>query len=141
MSEKCNRVQAWVAILLIGMLLAGSWPAAVQGQGPDEEMARFREVRLREPETVSMFPRNNVESISPESLHAWRIERVEGSCHQTNVGQFSSLALDEQGRPHISYYDAAYADLKYAYFDGASWRIETVDSEGYVGEYTSLALD
>ncbi len=30
---------------------------------------------------------------------------------------------------------------KYASFDGSTWHIETVDSEGYVGKYTSLALD
>jgi hypothetical protein len=31
--------------------------------------------------------------------------------------------------------------LKYAYQDDAGWHIETVDSEGNVGLYASLALD
>jgi len=44
-------------------------------------------------------------------------------------------------RPHISYYDAANDDLKYAHWDGATWVIETVDSSGWVGKYTSLALN
>jgi hypothetical protein len=30
-------------------------------------------------------------------------------------------------------------DLKFAVFDGAKWQIETVDSQGDVGMYTSLS--
>jgi hypothetical protein len=51
------------------------------------------------------------------------------------------MALDGQGRPHISYYDAGLGDLKYAYWDGSSWLIQSVDSLGNVGKYNSLALD
>ena len=58
-----------------------------------------------------------------------------------NVGFFSSLALDGQNRPHISYYDLANGDLKYARWNGSQWIIETVDSAGDVGRFTSLALD
>ena len=47
-----HRRQAGVALLLILVLLAASWPAAVQGQGPDAELARFREVRRSEPENI-----------------------------------------------------------------------------------------
>ncbi len=67
-----------------------------------------------------------------------------------------SLALDSLGRPHLSY--CSYLcdswrcwcdDLQYAYYDGAAlrpaqggaWQIETVDSYGEVGAYSSLALD
>ena len=42
--------------------------------------------------------------------------------------------------PHISYYDYTNQNLKYAYYDG-SWHIQTIDSTGDVGSYTSLALD
>ncbi|MBN1483641.1 MAG: PKD domain-containing protein [Chloroflexia bacterium] len=58
-----------------------------------------------------------------------------------NVGRFASLALDDDERPHISYYDATNLDLRYAHFDGMHWITETADPVGYVGGYTSLALD
>lgn len=57
------------------------------------------------------------------------------------VGQWTSLALDGNNHPHISYYDFTKKDLKYASFDGSSWNAQTVDSNGEVGQYTSLALD
>jgi hypothetical protein len=79
---------------------------------------------------------------------AWQIETVD----QHAVGEYTSLAFDSAGRPHISYYESVYVpldagvaspsyDLKYAHHDGSAWQIETVDSTGSVGRFTSLALD
>jgi hypothetical protein len=65
----------------------------------------------------------------------WHIERVD------DFGIHTSLALDASSYPHVSYYDYAYRDLKYAYRDGSGWHIETVDAVGWVGRHTSLALD
>ena len=56
------------------------------------------------------------------------------------VGEYSSLALDSNDNPHISYNRWTNRDLKYAHYDG-SWNLEIVDSEGEVGKYTSLVLD
>jgi hypothetical protein len=69
----------------------------------------------------------------------WDVQTVDSDGYS---GEYTSIALDSGGRPHISYY-AGYpnVDLKYAWYDGADWRITTVDSEGFVGQYTSLALD
>jgi len=53
----------------------------------------------------------------------------------------TSLALDEDEYPHISYIDKTNQDLKYAFQDASGWHIQTVDSEGWVGCDTSLALD
>ena len=63
-----------------------------------------------------------------------------------DVGSDNSLALDSMGRPHISYREFNYLswyndDLKYAYWDGSTWQIQTVEWIGDVGHYTSLALD
>jgi len=59
------------------------------------------------------------------------------------VGKYSSLELDRDGHPHISYYDESSGYLQYAYYDGEQWHIESVDPQGNGGgaEYTSLALD
>lgn len=65
-----------------------------------------------------------------------------------DVGGQPSLALEPTfpHSPHISYYSYSYAngdfsgDLKYAQLSGSTWISETVDSEGEVGEQSSLAL-
>jgi hypothetical protein len=69
---------------------------------------------------------------------AWNIETVDSAA---NVGTFSSLALDSNNDPHISYRDSLNHDLKYAKWTGTNWSTETVDSAGDVGRYSSLALD
>jgi hypothetical protein len=78
----------------------------------------------------------------------WQFQIVDGSeVPPYDVGQYSSIALDPQGIPHISYYDDVNGDLKYASqiaqgVDTADdWKVETVDSSGDVGRYTSLAID
>ncbi len=65
----------------------------------------------------------------------WHIETVDSNF---NVGLISSLALDSNGSPHISYCDFTNHFLKYASFNGLSWYIETLD---YSSPHNSLALD
>lgn len=72
----------------------------------------------------------------------WHIEVVDRAGY---TGRYTSLVLDEDGYPHISYlhisdYDGN-RDLKYAYRDASGWRIRTVDGGEHVGEHSSLALD
>ena len=71
-------------------------------------------------------------------------------CNETvdsagQVGMYCSIALDTAGYPHISYYygtvPGTQGDLKYSYWNGSSWIIETVDAGGNVGRFTSIALD
>jgi hypothetical protein len=57
------------------------------------------------------------------------------------AGQYTSIKVDANDRPRISYYAALSADLRYAYFDGSQWKTEVVDSIGDVGWYSSLALE
>jgi hypothetical protein len=58
-----------------------------------------------------------------------------------DVGQFPSLALDPNGRPHITYYDASNGWLKYIYYDGSNWVSPVVlDSSANVGQYSSLVF-
>jgi len=68
----------------------------------------------------------------------WTTETVDST---DDVGLDTSLALDGNGDPHISYFDNTRLNLKYAFKSGSIWNIVTVDSLGTVGQFTSLALD
>jgi len=73
--------------------------------------------------------------------NGWHISTVDDNGDDGSVGWFTSIALDENNQPHISYHDGTNGNLKYAYWDGSEWLIQTVDSEGVVGYWcTSLAI-
>ncbi len=57
------------------------------------------------------------------------------------VGRESSMALDNDDYPHISYFDEMNKDLKYAKWTESGWKLETVDSPGMVGWWISMDLD
>ena len=68
----------------------------------------------------------------------WLTETVDS---EGDVGLYTSLAFDDQGRPHISYFDNSQGDLAYACRTGLGWTCIRVDVTGTVGQHTSLALD
>jgi hypothetical protein len=63
------------------------------------------------------------------------------------TGHQTSIQLDSNGNPRISYYLEEFSDhraakcLKYAYFDGKAWYIQTVDHRPGTGSWNSIALD
>ncbi len=68
----------------------------------------------------------------------WITELVDGS---ERVGYGSSLAVDQDGHPMISYLDEKNYDLRFARYNGTAWTVETVDDGDDVGWGSSLALD
>lgn len=63
-----------------------------------------------------------------------------------DVGQHTSLALDDNGNPRVTYIDTSDKDLKFSTCDAtcsnpSNWTSITVDSADDVGQYTSLTLD
>ncbi len=69
----------------------------------------------------------------------WQVEAIgSGPIMYANT---TSLALDKQGNPHITYYNDGTQDLMYATKDMGNWSITIVDSAGDVGQFSSLVLD
>jgi len=68
----------------------------------------------------------------------WYVETVDNT---GDAGEYTSIILDSQNQPHISYYGSSSDDLKYAKGTSSGWEIEIIDSVGNVGKYTSIALD
>ena len=67
----------------------------------------------------------------------WQISEI------GTAGDFLSLKLDASDNPRIAYRtrNGSVDTLTYTYFDGSSWRAQTVDNSGHAGAYCSLALD
>jgi len=67
----------------------------------------------------------------------WHIETVDSSSF---AGDYTSISLDHNNRPHISYMEDW--KIKYAFYIGTHWQIETLGSTGnYMDNSTSLVLD
>lgn len=81
-------------------------------------------------------------SIQSISAVSWTTSRIDGST--SRVGEFTSIAIDDDGWSHISYYDISLSALKYAYQDSNGWHIDTIDDAGglsSVGTWSSIDLD
>ncbi len=85
-----------------------------------------------------LFGTMNISTETARGAEYWNFEVVDSD---GDVGSFSSIAVDGNRRPRISYYDRTNGNLKYAAWTGSSWAIDTVDSDGDVGLSTSIALD
>jgi len=73
---------------------------------------------------------------------AWEILTVDepGDADDGNWGQYSSLVMDSNGYPHISFYSATTKDLTTLPGTGATG-LKRLDSTDDVGMYTSIILD
>ena len=93
--------------------------------------------------TLSVMASPQLSESEPAQGSEWEIVTVDsdGLGGISEAYWFTSLSLDSNDNPHISYHDKAMEDLKYARSNGTAWNIETVDSSTSVGNYLSLALD
>jgi len=57
------------------------------------------------------------------------------------VGKYTSLALDSNDNPRVSYFYGMDVDLRFGYRDDGVWHTYTVASEGGVGAWSQLVLD
>ena len=70
---------------------------------------------------------------------SWTVESISGGPQPYEFGTF--VVVDSQDRPHVVWFDDNDKDLKYSVKNGDSWETSTVDSQGDVGRYASMALD
>ncbi|MCD4731652.1 MAG: hypothetical protein K8R74_13690 [Bacteroidales bacterium] len=71
-------------------------------------------------------------------LQYWTTTVIDPS---TENGDFPDITFDTESNIHISYFDDAGKDLKYAFFDGVAWAIEVIDEPGDVGYWSQIELD
>ena len=94
------------------------------------------------PHTISIDPsqfgsRSGIEYATFDG-QSWKVEEVGSGPVPYEFG--TGIALDSQDRPHVVWFDDDGKDLRYAIKDEGAWVISTVDSEGDVGRFASLAL-
>jgi len=85
-------------------------------------------------------PHISLTSTSGDSVRYWH--RTNGVWSQVvfTPGAWSSIALDEQDVPRISYYDTVARDLVLALQSNGAWVTVPLDQSGDVGQYTSQAI-
>lgn len=77
----------------------------------------------------------------------WMISTINYA--STDYGQYSSIALDAAGFVHVSFFENISAtdtpetnfNLRYATNKNGDWVVESVDDAGWVGWWTSIAVD
>lgn len=74
----------------------------------------------------------------PTPRQGWQTTILDGD---GIVGGWPSVAVDGNGKLHVSYYDQSRGDLRYATDADGNWTILTIDRLGTVGEYSSIAVD
>ncbi|MBI2058576.1 MAG: hypothetical protein HYT87_02275 [Nitrospirae bacterium] len=88
--------------------------------------------------------RNLVYAYVDEKGEKWTSEIVDGeSPQQFDAGDYPSLVVDSQGRPHIAYFDGTNLDIRYATRDpGQPWSIRSdLDTAGSVGQWARIAIE
>ncbi len=115
----------------------------IPGPGHDGWDNRIAVDSFGKPHISAIFPREfggtGVEYYGLDASGQWMVESV-GSVPLTY--QFAtSIAIDPQGAPHITFYKQDTNDLALASRTDAGWTISTVDDDGDTGSFASLIID
>ncbi len=108
---------------------------------PTEEIVTEK---IEEPQPEEISPEKLIEMEKPQEEtkeilpKQWTTETADDDGW---VGIDSSLAVDSDGNPYISHFDAKNKDLKYAYKKEGVWLKEVIDSKGHLGEESGIGVD
>jgi hypothetical protein len=130
LAEKNSGIWSYTVVDTLGD--SGRWNSlAIDSQGnPHISYYYFLAPGFETPTGALMYARR--------SAGNWVIEYVDSV---GTIGEYTSLVLDANDNPHISYYDNSNGDLKYTHKSGGVWTSEIVESADNVGSFTSLVLD
>jgi hypothetical protein len=80
---------------------------------------------------------------SADSGNNWTLTLVDHVAGAPITGQFASITGDGTTNLYIAYYDATNLDLKYAFWNGASWAVSAIDQTAGrdVGQHARIARD
>jgi len=139
-----------LASLLSGCTLGGSAPVddnatrtAIAGTAFALAYTQAAAVPASTQAPVSTAPAQAPEStktVTPVSFknYSWKAEVVD---EKGRVGLYTSLAMDQEDKPHMIYLDDERDNLKYATYEKDSWRVQSFDSPNVDGYFGSLVLD
>lgn len=122
-----------------------SWQTEVVDESPDpvyvfyQAPASIALDTTNTPHVAFLDATNRAIRYAYRSTDGWIISTVDEAAPGQVIVYETSLALDSEDRPHISYSD--YGELKHAHWDGDNWQIEIIDDSGWSEMYISLALD
>jgi len=121
--------------LILGVVFIGALLLGLQGSAAQAQVTSLPAM----PQPAGALPATTIKEAAATQTFtpAWATERVDA---EKTFGSMTdrSLALDSANRPHIAY---GTDHLYYAWHDGSTWNIETVDPAWGVGRYASIALD
>ncbi|MBA2278953.1 hypothetical protein H0V99_00740 [Candidatus Saccharibacteria bacterium] len=85
------------------------------------------------------------------AVNTWDCTTIDNPISTFNLGLYTSIAINAEGNPYVSYQDNSQGDLRFAYYLGGAttgtgcavntWSCQSIDTANSVGRYTSIAFD
>ena len=126
------------------VLRDGAWTTeAAEHQGHDGWDNRITTDSDGNPHMSGIDPRgfggNGLEYYFRDADGQWLVERVPTESLEYTFA--TSIAIDPNGSPHITYYDDDDKNLMIASRDASGWTVAAIDTDGDAGYFSELVID